>query len=201
MLVTALQAQKKSSQRVSVFVDKKYLCGLFTWQLGDVGIAVGDTITHEKQQELIKASKDGKLYERVVNWCLLRPRSLQEAQQYLMRIGVDGDKSEHLLLQLKQNSFLNNEVFATFWVEQRQKKQFSQSRIRLELQQKGVDKDIIDGLLASSEYTDKTALSALIQKKRRQSRYQDDQKLIGYLSRQGFSYGDIRQAMDEAATD
>jgi len=40
-------------------------------------------------------------------------------------------------------------------------------------------------------------LRELIAKKRQQSRYQDKLKLMQYLSRQGFGYGDIKTVLEE----
>ena len=42
-------------------------------------------------------------------------------------------------------------------------------------------------------------LQRLIEKKQHLSRYQDQQKFIAYLARQGFSYDEIKRALSEQA--
>ena len=59
-------------------------------------------------------------------------------------------------------------------------------RLKKELQQKGVSSEIIETTLAATNRTDETEIKKIIAKKRRQ--YADDDKLIAYLTRQGFSY-------------
>jgi SOS response regulatory protein OraA/RecX len=62
-----------------------------------------------------------------------------------------------------------------------------------ELRSKGVNQSIIDEQLQSSDRTDSEEIQKIIAKKR--ARYPDDQKLIAYLARQGFSYDDIKGAL------
>ena len=62
-----------------------------------------------------------------------------------------------------------------------------------ELSAKGVDRTIIERLLSETEREDITELQKIINKKR--PRYDDDQKFMSYLARQGFSYDDIKTAL------
>lgn len=56
---------------------------------------------------------------------------------------------------------------------------------------------ISSGRLAEDETDERQVLRELIAKKRKTSRYQDDQ-LIAYLARQGFAYDDIKAAISDA---
>ena len=67
----------------------------------------------------------------------------------------------------------------------------------LELQQKRISSDTISKVLAEDETDERQVVRDVIAKKRTQTRYQDDQKLIAYLLRQGFSYDDIRSALSQ----
>jgi SOS response regulatory protein OraA/RecX len=49
--------------------------------------------------------------------------------------------------------------------------------------------------LGDEPHHEEQALQELITKKRRQLRYQDSQKLMQYLARQGFGYEDIKSAL------
>ena len=69
--------------------------------------------------------------------------------------------------------------------------------MKQELQQKGVDQEIIATLLQNYELTEADNLKHLITKKQKISRYQDNDKLIPYLIRQGFSYNDIKRELSQ----
>ncbi|HET7629976.1 MAG TPA: RecX family transcriptional regulator, partial [Candidatus Saccharimonadales bacterium] len=71
----------------------------------------------------------------------------------------------------------------------------SRRKLIAELRAKGVDQATIDDQLASTERSDGDEIQKIIAKKR--ARYPDQQKFIAYLARQGFSYDDIRRALDD----
>ncbi len=66
-------------------------------------------------------------------------------------------------------------------------------RLLPELRSKGVESVIIERYVDESPRTDADELQKVIAKKR--ARYSDEQKLMQYLARQGFSYDDIKQAL------
>ncbi len=54
---------------------------------------------------------------------------------------------------------------------------------------------IIKSVLEEDETDELNVLLVEVDKKRRQSRYQDDAKLMQYLARQGYGYEDIKKAL------
>jgi regulatory protein len=68
----------------------------------------------------------------------------------------------------------------------------------LELRRKRIADDIIERVVGNDMRDEIAALTALVTRKRRQTKYQEDQKLLAYLARQGFSYDDIRTVLDKA---
>ena len=66
-------------------------------------------------------------------------------------------------------------------------------KIRAELAVKGVDRRIVDLVIDKSSRNDEDEIQKVIEKKR--NKYSDEQKLIAYLARQGFSYEDIKSAL------
>ena len=102
--------------------------------------------------------------------------------------------------RLIEKGYVDDEKFTRFWVENRnQTKGISMRKLTAELRAKGVDTVIIDKVMHSSTREEKREIIKVIAKK--SSRYPDQRKLIAYLAGQGFSYGDIRSALDESETD
>ncbi|HZL07761.1 MAG TPA: RecX family transcriptional regulator, partial [Candidatus Dormibacteraeota bacterium] len=64
-----------------------------------------------------------------------------------------------------------------------------------ELRQKHVADDIIQAAVGNEAEDEQAALRTVIERKRRQSKYRDDLKLMQYLAGQGFNYGDIKAAL------
>lgn len=184
--ITNIKQAVKNENRVNIFVDGKYDFSLDISQLVDFKLKVGQKITEQDLEKYRKASSFGKLYQRTLEWVLTRPHSVKETRDYLFKKHAEKEDSEKIIKTLQEKSYLNDEAFARFYVENRfVKKGISKKRLELELTKKGVDRQIIEDTLASSERSDEEEIKKIIAKKR--NKY-DDEKLIAYLTRQGFSY-------------
>jgi regulatory protein len=205
--------QAKNPDRVNISVDGKYRLSLDFYQLADLGVRVGVEYDEQALRELETASQFGKLYGRALEYCLMRPHSAREVRDYLYRKtlprryksrtgeikeaeGVAKHIAEDTFNRLVERGYVNDENFARFWVENRnQTKGTSLRKLRAELRAKGVDSSIIESAMSGGERDDKTELEKIIAKK--QARYPDQQKLMQYLSRQGFGYDDIKNALTQ----
>ncbi len=188
MRITDLRQGVKNPERVNVFVDEKFSFSLDVAQVVDLKIKIGQELTDEELEELKKASEFGKLYQRTLEWVLSRPHSERETRDYLFKKIFERklDKSyiEIIVDKLKKKKYLNDSLFAEWYVENRfVKKGISKKRLKMELAKKGIASEIIEKVLDARN--DEEEILKIIAKKR--SKYDDD-KLIQYLCRQGFEY-------------
>lgn len=213
MKITDISVQLKNADRVNVSVDGKYKFSLDIYQLGDLGIKVGKEYSEGELAEIENESQFGKLYMRALEYCLMRPHSAREVKDYLWRKtrsskyktrdgqikdreGATQANADRTFNRLVERGYINDEKFAKFWVENRnQTKGTSRRKLTAELRSKGVDASVIDEVLTGSDRSDDDELRKMLAKKR--SKYADDQKLIAYLARQGFSYEAIKIALSE----
>jgi regulatory protein len=207
MKITAITAQTRNNNRVNISVDGKYRLSLDSYQLIDLGIKVGLEYTESELVELEQESQFGKLYGRALEYCLMRVRSAREVNDYLYRKtrskldktgkiqpGVSTEITKRVFDRLVEKGYIDDERFARYWVENRSvSRGVSRRKLSAELHKKGVASELINQVLAETDRTDNEEIQKIIAKKR--SRYPDDDKLIAYLARQGFSYDDIRQAL------
>jgi regulatory protein len=216
MKITALSIQQKDQNRVNVMVDGKYRFSLDVYQLAHLGVRVDNEYSDKELAELETESQFGKLYSRALEYCLMRPHSAREVRDYLYRktrttmvksrrtgemkerLGVSMEMTVRVFDRLVEKGYIDDEKFTRFWVENRnQTKGVSRRKLQSELMAKGVNRSIIEQALLNSNRTDNTELMKVIAKKR--SRYPDEQKLMQYLARQGFSYDDIKHALDSSS--
>lgn len=207
MKITSISAQKRDKDRVNVSVEGKYRFSLDVFQLVDLGIKIGKEYTEEELVALEEESQFGKLYMRALEYCLMRPHSQRELRDYLyrktrdtrtktgeVRKGVSAALTERVFNRLKEKSYIDDEKFAAYWIENRNlRKGSSKRKLSAELSAKGVDRAVIERLLSETDRNDLVELQKIINKKR--SRYEDEQKFMSYLARQGFSYDDIKTAL------
>jgi regulatory protein len=142
----------------------------------------------------------------------MRPHSAKEVRDYLyrktrptrtktgeMREGVSTIVTARVFDRLVEKKYINDQNFARYWIENRSLTKGARKRILIsELRTKGIEQTIFDQVLIESDRTDEDELQKVIAKKR--SKYPDDQKLMAYLARQGFSYDDIKASLEEQSS-
>ena len=202
MRITDIKQQVKNKDRYSVYVDGDYAFSLSADELVAQKIASNQEITKEQLETLIKTAVEDKAYQAALGLIARRTRSVWEMQQYLARKQYDQPIITKILNKLISRGLLNDKAFAEAWVQNRQLlKPTSRRKLQQELQQKNISKSIISEVLADYEDAEQNALKALVEKKRPLPRYQDQSKLMAYLVRQGFSYGDIKAALSDSPED
>lgn len=192
-------AQQKRSDRYSIYVDERYSFSLSETALLNSGLSSGTELTREQVADYKQLSNDDKLYNRALNYVALRPRSIWELEFYLKRKDSPAPLIEQITNKLLGLGLLDDQKFAEAFVRDRRLLRSSSVRkITLELRKKRVSQEAIDYAIAQDETNEPDVLKQLIAKKRRQSKYQNDKlKLMQYLARQGFNYGDIKSALEE----
>jgi len=196
-VVTKISPAVKTEGRHNVFVDNKFSFSLDESQLVKIGLKKGDEISAEKLAELKNESDFGKNYIRAVDLISRRPRSEKEIRDYAFRKKWAKENIEKVIERLHDRGYLNDAKFAEMFVRSRATlRNYSARKMKMELRKKGITSEIIDQVLtASDDFDENTALKNLIQKKRKN--YDDKQKLIAYLARQGFSYDKIKAVLKE----
>ncbi len=198
MKITDIKKQVKVASRYSIFIDGKFAFGLSETGLLDSGINIGQEVNSSQLDSLKKLSATDKLYSLVLNLIARRPRSQREINDYLARKTDDKAEITKLLNKLSNLKLIDDFDFAKRWVDNRRLlKSSSRRKLALELRQKGIDSNIIKKVLDDDQTDESALIKQIIAKKRSQTRYQDDQKLIAYLARQGFGYNDIKTALSE----
>lgn len=211
MKVTSIAAQVKSPDRVNISVDGKYRFSLTISQVVDLGIKVGGEYSEEELYRFETESEFGKLYARALEYTLMRPHSAKEVKDYLWRktqatkyksrtgetkerAGVSQELTDRVFERLVEKGHIDDEKFASWWVENRNvRKGTSRRKLTAELHAKGLSTAVIEAALGETQRSDSDELTKIIAKK--QSRYSDPQKFMQYLVRQGFSYDDVKTAL------
>src|SRR6185369_11823164 len=180
----------------SIYVDDKYAFSLSADALLEQKLVNGQELTEEQVKAYKKLSADDKAYGLALSYVARRMRSEWELSDYFRRKGYADELTQQLLAKLERLGMVNDQKFAEAWVRNRRLlKAISKRRLTQELRQKHVAEDVIDQALAEDEADERTVLRELVTRKRRQTRYQDDLKLMQYLARQGFSYDDIKAVL------
>ena len=190
MRITAIKGQEKSKDRFSIYVDNRYCFSLTTNDLLDVKLKVGTEVGEQQIEQYKTLSEDSLMMARAYDKCLRRPHSEKEIRDYLRTKQVDEELADRIIEKCYKYKLLDDELFASKWVEHRRRANKSNRFISGELRSKGISASIVNAVLVDS---DQAQLKVLIEKK--SGRYSDERKLIAYLQGQGYGYSDIKSAL------
>ena len=202
MKITSIKQQIRQQGRYSIFLEGKYAFSLSDSALLESKLVPGQELSPDEVSAFKQISVNDKLYNNTLRFIALRPRSKWEIETYLQRKKASTSLTESILNKLSKVDLINDQKFAQAFVDNRRLLHPSSRRkLTLELRRKNVDKDIIQEVVGNEPDEEHSALADIIARKRRQTRYQDDLKLMQYLARQGFSYGDIKAALQATQID
>lgn len=200
MTITAIRRQVRNANRYAIYIDGTYSFSLNADSLLSTKLVPGQTLSATQLAEYQKLAADDKVYTLALAYAVRRLHSRWELTDYLRRKGCSGDAATAVLAKLERLGFVDDRAFAEAWVRNRRRlKAVSIRRLTQELHQKHIAEDTITAVLAADQTDERAVLHELVARKRAQARYQDTTKLMQYLSRQGFSYDDIKAALAQEA--
>jgi regulatory protein len=194
--ISSIKQQVKNPERVSVFLDGKYSFSLSLDELVAYKLKNSQELTQGEVKKYKKISEDGKMKMRALAWILGRPHSTREFRDYMFRKKADKDLTQQLVEEFTSKKYLDDFKFAEWFFDLKQRAKKSDRQIRAELYKKGINRQIIDKIMDEQGTGEQERLRLLVDKKMKSARYRSDPiKLKQYLSRQGFGYEEINEAV------
>lgn len=194
--VTALKFQKRTQERVNVYLDEEYAFALPA--LEAARLKVGQSLTDAEVAALQDTDSEQRAVDRALNFIGYRPRSRKEIERNLERAGIDEALIEKVLERLQRQGYVDDEAFARYWVENREQFRPRGGRaLRQELRQKGLEDTAIVPALEGIDSVE-SARKAVEPALRRWSALATAdpvtfrRKVSDYLVRRGFDYETVR---------
>src|SRR5438270_3533473 len=149
MRITALQPQTHNPNRINLFVDGQFLLGVNALIVLRMDLAVDQELSPDQLEELRSEEVLQQADDRALNYISFRPRSREEVRRYLRKKETPPDLINAALDRLTRLDLLNDQSFAEFWIESRERFSPRGSRaLKNELRQKGVERDVVDELVS-----------------------------------------------------
>jgi regulatory protein len=187
--ITAITVQKKSPNRVNIYLDGEFAFGLA--RITAAWLKNGDELSDEKIADLLTEDSRERAYQQAMLFLSYRARSEKEIRQNLLKHEIPEEVVENTLERLRKAGLANDNDFARAWVENRNTfRPRSKKALAIELRQKGLDDEAIQ---ASLSEVDEEALAYETGLKRATrlkvlERSEFRKKLSEFLVRRGFSY-------------
>lgn len=191
------RVSRKDEKNVSVYFDNGERLILSEDTFYNSGLRKGDEISEDRFSFFIEQNILYHIKQRALSFLARRFHSERELLIKLKSKSYEERLIKIVLNELREKSFINDQVFANHFIEEKlKKKRWGKNKIKAALFSKGVSASIIDEGLKSfdSEIDQNEAAFGLAQKKfeKLKLRESDDrklkQKIISFLLSRGFDY-------------
>ncbi len=168
------------------------------------GLAVGRRLDAGQVERLEAASDRAAAYRTALQCLERRPFGKRDLARRLTLKGHDPDAVIDAVNRAEAAGLLDDEKFARFYVRSRGARGRGPSRLRRELAQMGIARDLIDAALAaeSDPAAVETQIDALIAKRAAQLKdlppAQAKRRLVAFLARRGFGGAELTNALRRA---
>ena len=211
MIITSLKPTK-NKRNISLFIDGRFVFSIPVEIVVGKNLKLNSQLTSRELNQLLQESYLEKLYNKSLNFLSYRPRSEKEVKMYLAKVVKKFTKITNLGLhqenliktvikKLNNRRLINDQQFAQWWIKQRvTHRPKGNQALKVELAQKGIDREIITSVLLSSEKETQLAKQFLMSKQgklKSLSFYQARSKAQQWLKSRGFSYQTIYAVIDE----
>jgi regulatory protein len=129
-----------------------------------------------------------------------REHSVYESRHKLLQRDFDDQEIERAIVELQQGGWLSDKRFTEAYIRMRQKKGFGPIRIAMELNERGIQQNIIDDYLRADDDVWLQLLKHQYLKKYKNKSikdYNDKAKRIRFLQYRGFALDDIYQVVSD----
>lgn len=201
-VITKIEEQKNKN-RVNIFVDDSFFCGLDKETMISFRLKQGKEVDESDLKEATFKSECNKAFDKAVNFISIRNHSKREITDKLLKKGFNEQVIEATLSKLEEYHYIDDEIFTKSFIEQN--KNYSKLVLCGKLFQKGIDADIInkylDNITDESEVENCIKVINKILKSLKIESFSDKQKLISRLSRRGYKIDVIKKALSELEID
>lgn len=198
MLVTKIQAVTKQKYRIELDGQPAFV--VYKGELSRYGIKEGHEILQPVYEELVGQVLTKRAKLRAMHLLESMDRTRAELEKKLQSSEYPREAVAEALAYVESFGYLDDKRYARHYVECK-KEGRGKARLKMELAQKGVDRNIIEEVLDEAELGDcRDTIRELVRKRRRGDGPMDDrerQRIYGYLMRKGFSSSDILSVLKE----
>lgn len=146
------------------------------------------------------------VYNKSVKYCMKRIRSENEVRKYLDKLEVSKEDLEKIIDKLKGINLINDRIYVRSYINDKiYLSKDSINKIKNDLNEQSIDKNIIAKEISELEYDDLEKLEKLVIKRintnHRYSNYMLKNKVVSEMKNLGYNYDDIISIFDKNIND
>lgn len=191
------EINKTKAGKYALYLDGAFYCSVSGETLLGQGLAKGDELSEDRLSQIVYAEERRNARERAYRLLGIRDYAEEELARKLAADYPEEIVAE-IMAMLVSQGFINDEAYADKLAEHYLKtKGFSRKKAFFSMLQRGVSGELAGEALDRCEVDPVAQIKRILAKKYHGCPGEEDQqRVLASLCRQGFSYGDIKRAMD-----
>lgn len=209
MEISKFDSQKRNPNRVNMYIDGSFFCGISLDVLAKFNLYVGKTLTDGDLESILKTDIEVQLFNRACSYLARCQRSRKEIERYLYRTilkkktvwysDMDTDLRDgiisNVVANLEKYGYIDDESYTEQYISSRLNGKPSGKTVLIsELLTKGIPKDIVISKVDELVGDEYSLLKKTYEKKYHGEKISyNDSKKVAFLYRKGFSWDLIEQ--------
>ncbi len=217
MKVTKLVSQKRDPDRVNMYIDEEFYCGISLDGIAKFNIYLGKELEESDLEEILFEELKNRFFQRAINYISRAIKTEVQLKRYLKELSfkkkgkwftdISKESLEEIINdtaeRLKEYNYLNDEVFAEEFLQSRMKNRPRGKSVLLsELISKGVNAELAKEKVEELVEDEYAILKRIYEKKYGdENMFIQDSKKIDFLRRKGFSWDLINEFLNNEFTE
>lgn len=190
--ITALEVQKRNKNRVNIYIDGEFYCGLEALSVVKFGLKTGQEVDKDKLQQTVFDSEVAVAFVKATDYLARGLKTVKQMRDYLIRKGYESGVVDKVIEKLEYYRYLDDERYATLYVEQHSKNKGAR-RLNQELIGKGISRTQAEKHSTDFQQDNGDNIKRLAEKymRNKENNLATLAKLQRYLLSRGYSYDEV----------
>ncbi len=187
-VVTEIKQNVKNKNKVSIFADGEFLCSVTAESAVKLGVKTGTEIDETRLKLLLDEHDRETAFSKAVEHVCRSMKSRNQVEKYLRDKGFSEEIISSTILKMLEYKYIDDAEYVRAYAATYGKSKGAR-RIKYELSQKGVERELIDSVdgILDDQREIAMALASKFMKNRAHGR-DSAKKLFAHLATKGFEY-------------
>ncbi|MBQ3214455.1 MAG: regulatory protein RecX [Clostridia bacterium] len=197
MKITKIEIQKKNKNRVNLYLDEEFFCGLSLETVLKNHLKEGIEVEEDKIKFLVFETEKEMALSKAVGYISKCQKTKKEVYKYLIQKGYDEEIINYVISKLEEYNFVDDTLYAKNYIKFKNKNSGSR-KIEMELKQKGINEEVAkESLEKYSNDREFVLMVATKYMKNKEKDLKNKQKAYRHLASRGFISEDIIFALNQ----
>lgn len=201
-IITKIESQKKSEDRVNIYVDEKFFMAIYKELVFTFNLKKGDIIEEDNLREILKDEMFLKGKNKALN-ILSKASQSEKKMREKLKDDFEEDTIDDIVDFLKKYNFINdNELASKIVTTNVNLNKYGKNKIKQNLYNKGLEKSSIDEAISEIDQDVEFENALYLAEKRYERVKKEDPKkayakVANHLAYKGFSYDIIKSVLNK----